>query len=131
LLQDFYIGEFLYFFIIVLTKLAVLAFYLKVFTQPYFRKVVYVVIGLCICYFVSFMFVLGFECTPVAFFWQQWRDPSAGTCININAGGWAAAAVNIILDVTILTMPVPVILKLQISRQQKLQVLSMFGVGSL
>ncbi|KAK5228288.1 hypothetical protein LTR72_002171 [Exophiala xenobiotica] len=129
-LKDFYIGEFLYFFIIVLTKLAVLAFYLKVFTQPYFRKAVYVVIGLCICYYVSFMFVLGFECTPVAFFWQQWRDPSAGTCININAGGWAAAGINIILDVTILTLPVPVILKLQISRQQRLQVLSMFGVGS-
>ncbi|KIW54575.1 hypothetical protein PV05_06926 [Exophiala xenobiotica] len=129
-LKDFYIGEYLYFFIIVLTKLAVLAFYLKVFPQPYFQKAVYLVIGLCICYFVSFMFVLGFECQPLPFFWEQWRDPSAGTCININAGGWAAAAINIILDVSILTMPVPVILKLQISRQQKLQVLSMFGVGS-
>lgn len=85
----------------------------------------------CILYFVSFMFVLGFECTPVSFFWTQWRDPLAGRCININAGGWAAAAINIVLDIAILTMPVPVIMKLQISRQQKLQVLSMFGVGSL
>ncbi|KAJ9624337.1 hypothetical protein H2204_010893 [Knufia peltigerae] len=130
-LKDFFIGEFLYIFISVVTKLAVLAFYLKVFSQPYFQKAAYLVMGLCLSYFVSYMFVLGFECTPVSFFWEQWRDPSAGTCININAGGWAAAAINIALDVAILALPVPVILRLQISRQQKLQVLSMFGVGSL
>ncbi|KAK6387168.1 hypothetical protein LTS17_000434 [Exophiala oligosperma] len=130
-LKNFFIGEFLYIFISVVTKLAVLAFYLKVFSQPYFQKAAYLVMGLCFSYFVSYMFVLGFECTPVSFFWEQWRDPSAGTCININAGGWAAAAINIALDVAILALPVPVILRLQISRQQKLQVLSMFGVGSL
>ncbi|KIW18948.1 hypothetical protein PV08_03237 [Exophiala spinifera] len=130
-LKNFFIGEFLYIFISVVTKLAVLAFYLKVFTQPYFQKTAYVVMGLCFSYFVSYMFVLGFECTPVSFFWEQWRDPSAGKCIDINAGGWAAAGINIILDVAILAMPVPVILRLDISRQQKLQVLSMFGVGSL
>ncbi|KIY01807.1 uncharacterized protein Z520_01945 [Fonsecaea multimorphosa CBS 102226] len=129
-LKNFFIGEFLYIFISVLTKLAVLSFYLAVFPQPYFRKGVYIVIGLCICYFVSYMFVLGFECTPVNFFWEQWRDPTAGTCININAGGWAAAGINIGLDLAILALPVPVILKLEISRQQKLQILSMFGVGS-
>ncbi|KIW24330.1 hypothetical protein, variant 3 [Cladophialophora immunda] len=129
-LKNFFIGEFLYIFISVLTKLAVLSFYLAVFPQPHFRKGAYVVIGLCIGYFVSYMFVLGFECTPVAFFWEQWRDPTAGTCININAGGWAAAGINIGLDLAILALPVPVILQLEISRQQKLQILSMFGVGS-
>ncbi|OAP55762.1 hypothetical protein AYL99_09914 [Fonsecaea erecta] len=130
-LKNFFIGEFLYIFISVLTKLAVVSFYLSVFPQPYFRKGAYVLIGLCICYFVSYMFVLGFECSPVAFFWEQWRDPTAGTCIDINAGGWAAAGINIGLDLAILALPVPVILKLEISRQQKLQILSMFGVGSL
>ncbi|KIV82363.1 hypothetical protein PV11_04482 [Exophiala sideris] len=129
-LKNFFIGEFLYIFIGVLTKLAVLVFELKVFAQPLFQKMGYIVMAGCICYFVAFMFILGFECTPVSFFWTQWRDPSAGKCIDINAGGWAAAAINIALDLCILIIPIPVIMKLQISRQQKLQILSMFGVGS-
>jgi hypothetical protein len=129
--QLFFIGEFLYIFVLTLTKLAVLAFYLRVFPQKGFRTLGYAVMGFVVAYFVTFMFVLAFQCTPTSFVWLQWREPGQGRCINVNAGSWALAAITILLDLAILSMPVPVVLRLQISRQQKLQVLSMFGVGSL
>ena len=117
--------------VLVLTKLAVLFFYLRVFPQREFKQLSHLVMGCCLIYLVIFVFVFAFQCTPTWFFWKQWQRIGNGKCININGVGWAAAAINIVLDITILSIPIPIILKLNISKRQKWQVLSMFGVGLL
>lgn len=43
----------------------------------------------------------------------------------------SAAAINIVLDVYVISLPIPKVLKLQASISTKIQVIFMFGVGFL
>jgi len=59
------------------------------------------------------------------------RGAGRNCSVNINALLWAVAAVNIALDIAVVILPLPQLLKLALSRQKKVQVLAMFSVGLL
>ncbi|KAH0843118.1 integral membrane protein [Fonsecaea pedrosoi] len=132
ILKFFYVNQFFYTLIGATTRAAILLFYLKVFPQPRFHKVTYAVMALCFVNAASWIIIALIECKPISYIWRMVRAPGTGMCrINFQTANTAFAATNIILDVIVLALPFPMVLKLQISRIKKLQVLSMFGVGFL
>ncbi|KAJ4172434.1 hypothetical protein NW754_002633 [Fusarium falciforme] len=70
-----------------------------------------------------------FQCTPIPFFWSGWAGEMAGKCIDINLFSWIRAAIEIAIDVAILSLPLPSVVKLQMSWKKKAQVLLMFALG--
>jgi hypothetical protein len=72
-----------------------------------------------------------FQCTPVSFFWNGWTGEFAGKCININLFSWIRAGVEICIDLAIISLPIPMLVKLQMSWKKKVQILAMFGIGFL
>lgn len=70
----------------------------------------------------------AFQCTPPEKYYKQ---ELPGHCINPLAFVKWIQVPNIILDVIILTLPVPAVLHLQMSRMRKASVLAIFLLGGL
>jgi hypothetical protein len=70
-----------------------------------------------------------FGCTPVDHFWHSWDDQHHGHCISLNAVFWAGAAIDISIDLWILFIPIPFIMRLKLSLRKKILSGIMFGFG--
>lgn len=106
-------------------------FYLRVFPKRTIRIIVYVLIALNVCYALSFSIVLIFQCNPVSGAWKSWDGQHPATCLNTNLAGWSAAAINIVLDIATLALPLHDVSQLRMGLRKKIQVMSMFAVGFL
>ncbi|KAK0637905.1 hypothetical protein DIS24_g10362 [Lasiodiplodia hormozganensis] len=129
ILEVYFVDELLYLVVISMTKLSILFFYLRIFPDKTFRKISYGVMGFCIAYLITFLIVSIFQCNPVKAAWLHWDGSYHGACNNVNAQGWAAAAFNIALDLTVLFLPLRQLSKLVMGWKKKLQLLLMFLVG--
>lgn len=69
------------------------------------------------------------QCHPLSYIW----DPSVagGYCGRIPLAGTITAAFNVLTDIIILVMPMPVLWKLQMEMRMKLQIMGIFLLGGL
>lgn len=113
---------------VTLSKLCILSLYLRIFyTKPY-RIACYVLgaimIGSCIGGIIAAMLI----CRPMARFW----DPSIpGECYDIRNFLLWVGFPNLVTDVILLVLPLPLIWNLQVSKQQKISLLITFLAGSV
>jgi hypothetical protein len=70
--QIYYFNESFYLVSIALTKISILFFYLRIFPNPRFRRLVWFVIALCIGYILGFVIPVVFQCEPIRAAWQHW-----------------------------------------------------------
>ncbi|THX15100.1 hypothetical protein D6D13_02349 [Aureobasidium pullulans] len=129
MLQYYYLGEIFYFASLTATKISILAFFLRVFPQQQFRKIIHGVIGICVAYGLSFVLATTFQCNPVPYSWKQLDSTYQGSCNNIHLQGWMSAIFNIIIDLIILILPLKKLYALQTSLKKKLMVMVMFSLG--
>ncbi|KIW23700.1 uncharacterized protein PV07_11879 [Cladophialophora immunda] len=129
ILKVYFIDELLYIVIISLTKVAIICFYLRVFPEKNFRRIAFGTMAVTLLYMIAFLVVSAFQCQPVSLAWTHWDGEHEGRCNNVNAQGWAAAAINIALDVVILVMPLRLVMKLNLHWKKKLQIMLMLSVG--
>lgn len=131
LLRLFYMAEIFYLLCTVTTKLALLIFFLRVFPNTGFRAVTRGLIWVCGAFCLGFLVPLIFQCWPVSYAWLRWDGEHHGSCINVYAGIFAHAAINMVLDLVILILPMPILIKLRTSYfwRQKVHVLIMFSFG--
>lgn len=113
------------------TKISILLFYLKVFPQRYFRVCTWVFIVINLVYALAYIFLLIFQCDPIPGVWLAWDGEYKAKCISINLLGWTAAAINIALDLVVIILPLPELLRLSMSLRKRVQIVSMFAVGFL
>lgn len=129
----FYNAEPFYLVSTILFKLSMLAFYLRVFVDSRFRTMVYIMMAVCGATAVAFSFAVIFQCTPISYAWTRWDNQEHGKCIDMHAGTWTHAICNIVLDLVVLALPLPQLIKLQLTYtwRDKVQIVIMFGVGLL
>ncbi|CAO1599702.1 hypothetical protein XANCAGTX0491_003418 [Xanthoria calcicola] len=72
-------------------------------------------------------FGIAFQCTPVAYFWD--RTIPGGHCINMMAFFRFANIANLLTDILILAMPIPIVWSLRLDRQKKFGVCGLFLLG--
>ncbi|KAL5360831.1 hypothetical protein BJX96DRAFT_175663 [Aspergillus floccosus] len=116
-------------------KASVLVFYYKTFPIRIFSIIVTLLLGIIVAYSIACIFALIFGCNPLALAW----DPSItqGYCINKFAVYYAQGALNVFTDLAIITLPIPLIWGLHISRREKAIIFALIfvslaaaGVGS-
>ncbi|PGH01028.1 hypothetical protein GX51_05464 [Blastomyces parvus] len=130
ILKIYYVQEVMYFATMNVTKVSILFFYLRIFPSHRFKISCYVVMGITIAYGTAVVLAALFQCTPVHLAWEHWDGEHTNyRCSNINLIGWLSAAINIVLDVVIIVMPVKQLLRLALSVKKKIHILLMFGVG--
>lgn len=129
ILKIYYFDEDLYLSALPVIKISMCLTYLRIFQDKRFRMIVFVVIGLNVCYAISFVLVSVFQCWPISFAWTHWDKEHVGRCNNINAQGWTSAAFNVILDIIVLSLPMPMLWKMQLNKRKKFLVMMMFSIG--
>ncbi|KAK3292671.1 uncharacterized protein B0H64DRAFT_234029 [Chaetomium fimeti] len=114
---------------IMLTKITVVCFFMRVFPARGFQLVCWGTIAHCVLFIVSTTIAAILACVPVEAAWIAWTGTAEAVCFNNNAFWWAHAAINIITDVWILALPIPQLLNLQLGRRKKVYLIMMFSVG--
>ncbi|TLD32550.1 hypothetical protein E2P81_ATG05526 [Venturia nashicola] len=110
-------------------KLSFLCLYLNINPAQGFRTSVYltmfVVIGSCVGIVISLLAA----CTPFA----KSIDVTVveGQCLNKAALYIATGIINIITDMMVLLLPIPMVLRLQMVRSRKIMLILLFSVGSI
>lgn len=127
----FYMGVICYFYSIMVTKLSILAFYLRIFTDQTFKMSTYVLMGITVACLLGFVPTIIWQCTPIRYTWTAQPGQTGGHCVNIFLATWIGSSINVILDLAVILLPIPHLLKLTLSRKKKVQVVAMFCVGLL
>ncbi|KAI8940453.1 hypothetical protein NX059_004139 [Plenodomus lindquistii] len=125
-----YALEVLYFLQVVLLKLTLLLFFLRIFPRPFIRRLLCGTIAFNILYGLVFVLVAIFQCQPISFYWTSWDQEGHGKCVNINALAWSNAIISIALDLWMLGIPLYEVFHLQLSWRKKISVAFMFCVGT-
>lgn len=110
-------------------KTSILVFYLTLTKgEKIFRLANYVTLFVVNVAGVALTLVDIFQCHPVSAAFEFPRLPTA-SCINIITLYLCSAPVNIITDLAILFLPMPILTKMRIPRKQKIILIFTFGLG--
>lgn len=81
------------------------------------------------CYLISVILEGFLLCTPVQYNWD--KSVPGGKCTNQSIAYLLAAITNLIVDTVVVSLPIPLILKLHLSLEKRLGIAAMFGLGFL
>lgn len=109
-------------------KLTFLIQYYRVLGVYKMKKVIWYTGVVIMMWAFSQLLVVIFSCTPVQKFWETELE---GQCLPNLPFWYINAAGNIATDLAILGMPLPVLAKLKLRRQQKYILLGIFCLGFL
>jgi hypothetical protein len=114
---------------VIFPKLAILAIYLRIFSKKSYRIACYVVAGILIGNWLGTAIAGFFMCIPFNFLWD--RTSPEGHCFDNNSYFRWVSLANIITDVVMLILPLPVIWKIQTTTNTKIGRTITFVSGSL
>lgn len=107
-------------------KVAILHLYTQIFRRKTFLRVTYVVLRLCVAYWVGAFWSTAFFCDPPQ---KQWDPTIQGHCGNSNALYTACATADLGLDVLTILLPMPVLWSLHLPKVKKGALMLIFGLG--
>ncbi|KAF9700165.1 hypothetical protein EKO04_001959 [Ascochyta lentis] len=131
LLKLFYVCQMLYVAVQIFSKVAILAFYSRLFPDfiRWFRWSVRGMVAFMFVHGFVFFLLVVFQCWPVRSIWD--KTVTDAKCLPVSAViGFTGAALSIVEDIIILLLPLPVVWKLQMSIRKKIGVILLISVGS-
>jgi hypothetical protein len=116
---------------LILAKLSVLVLFTRIFRLREFLICTYSTMAFLVIAGL-WMVLSGFLfCIPVHDFWNVNYKDHTGHCLPEGPVWYANAAMQILTDVVILILPMPLLSKLHLPRRQKIGIMLVFGVGVL
>ncbi|KAI1288581.1 hypothetical protein F5Y03DRAFT_379733 [Xylaria venustula] len=120
-------SEHAYVFVIALLKFSVLSLYRSIFANTrWFHILTWVMTALVGELAAQIIISTDVQCIPISLLWEP--GPS-GTCINYGLQALFAYIQNIIIDIVLLTMPIPLVRNLKLDRRRKLGLILVFAAG--
>ncbi|KAK8856685.1 Satratoxin biosynthesis SC1 cluster protein 4 [Apiospora arundinis] len=109
-------------------KLCFLAQYYRIMNTKRMRRMIYAAAAFVGVWTLSQLCLNIFQCRPISGFWEPGPDVK---CLAVLPGWYTNAAGNILADVLILLLPLPMIRGLNLPRAQKLALVGIFCLGFL
>ncbi|KAH7090831.1 hypothetical protein FB567DRAFT_590204 [Paraphoma chrysanthemicola] len=107
-------------------KMAFVALYYRIFPVPRFRKACLVLGAISAGWTISYLAACIFQCSPVH---RVYDRSIPGTCIDFRWHRWSNAVTNLLTDLTIFLLPMPVIFKLNMSTGSRISLMILFSMG--
>ncbi|EGD89207.1 hypothetical protein H112_02819 [Trichophyton rubrum D6] len=127
LLKTFVAGPILWSTATTLIKLSILSFYHKVFgSKQSMRIAVYIESIVTIALYLAGILEPFLLCRP---FNYTWNKEAHGTCGNATKAYLAIAVANLIVDLSIYLLPIPVLWNLQMNLVKRLALCGIFAIG--
>ena len=120
------VGQLLWVTSVTFIRASVLSLYIRIFRTPSFRTTCYVVQGFNLAYYVAVVLACCLICRPLAFLWDQSID---GFCGNQKSFDLFIGVFNLLMDVTTVALPMPVLWGLHVRTKKKFIVACMFSMG--
>lgn len=112
------------------TKASLLLLYYRLFSPSRrFRLAIYIVTAIVFCQWFSVSLGTIFQCRPVAAFWDH--TIQGAQCINLLNFTIASGVLNLLTDVLILCLPIPMVWGLNTTNAQKVTLTGIFLLGAL
>uniref|UniRef100_A0A093VQP1 Rhodopsin domain-containing protein n=1 Tax=Talaromyces marneffei PM1 TaxID=1077442 RepID=A0A093VQP1_TALMA len=108
------------------TKISILTLYYRVFVNKTFRQVVIVLMVYVSLYTVATTVATILQCIPIK---RAWDRTVPGTCVQPTAQWYSYAALNMTAEVIMFFLPMPMLKRLHVPRQQKVDLFLIFAVG--
>lgn len=119
----------LYSLAVAFPKLSILALYLRIFTEKRYRITTWVLAAIISATAIAVSLTAIFQCSPVSYAWD--KSIPGGTCINLALFYVCCSIPNVITDVAILLLPIPMIFKLHTNQSQKVGLSLIFLLGTM
>ena len=129
LLISLYVGCILYAIAILVIKISILLLYRSLFPTPGINLATKIIAAVSVAWAFETVLVGILSCRPVKAFWDI--TVTEKKCINTTAFFIANSAVHVVIDITILTLPIRKVWPLKMSVQKKIVVSFMFLLGGL
>lgn len=123
-----------YLFTLASVKLSILVFYLSFATQRTFRILVYIAIVIVSAYTVAMILVNALQCPNDPLYALSpgiLKNRGAGHCIDLRVIFYIQAGFNMLSDLFILVLPLPLLFRLHMHRLKRLSLLAVFTAGLL
>jgi hypothetical protein len=110
-----------------LVKVSILCFYISIFTMPRIRSAVYVVLTLTVALLAVVILQSFLLCRPFAYTWD--KSIEGGVCGSSRKAYLSVAIVNLVIDLAIVFLPMPVLWTLKMTSKKKLAITFILGLG--
>jgi hypothetical protein len=105
-----------------------LYFYTVIFVpMVWFKHAAWVVMALTTAYLIIIIPIFFFACTPVSASWKP--ELHATHCWPWNYHSISAVSFNMLLDLLVVFLPLPIVWRLKATRKKKIEVTAMFSLG--
>ena len=121
-----YATRVIYLLIVTAIKCSILFFYLRLSPSTKFHRWVKATMVACSIEGVLFISMALFQCTPVERFWN-FAIP--GHCINVLAFFRAETALNLVTNVAIILLPMPMVWRLHMALRRRILLAGIFASG--
>lgn len=112
------------------TKTSILLFYLSLSKEErLFRVLSYLTLAVVNAAGIALTFLNIFQCRPVSATFKD-QIPSGASCTDIVTLYLSSAPVNIITDLAILFLPIPILTGMRLPRKQKIILVITFSFGA-
>ncbi|PHH91350.1 hypothetical protein CDD83_812 [Cordyceps sp. RAO-2017] len=126
----FYVLEIFYVTMMALIRVALCFFYLHIFPGVRIRRVLWGTVVFNALFGFAAAIATIFQCTPIRYFWVMYKERfPRGHCINMNVLGWVHGALNIAINLWLISIALNQVRKLDLHWKKKLSVSLMFLTG--
>ncbi|EXA29207.1 hypothetical protein FOVG_19266 [Fusarium oxysporum f. sp. pisi HDV247] len=127
-MKAFYASVIVYNVAMCLVKIGILLQYRRVFAIPILQALTFYGLVIMVAWTITIAFLNALICVPVAKFWNSTMP---GHCTDPLTVWYVMAGFNLVTDITVFCMPLPVIGSLNLPRRQKIMLLAIFSIGFL
>ena len=126
--QSAIVGQVIYCLPMACVKLSILFLYRRLFPSKRLKKALIVIGIFVLSYSIAAVFVVIFQCYPIQ---SNWDPTVTGYCVSYGDFLTVNGVFNILSDFVILCVPLPILWRLQVSKNQKWVLSGMFLLGGL
>ena len=109
-------------------KLSILALYYRIFINEAFRKIVVAVATFVVLWLITIEIPLAVICRPTQAFWNPHLSKN---CLSATAMIYYITTSNLVTDLVVFILPIPVIIRLHTTTRNKLALCFLFSIGIL
>ena len=120
---------YLYFIAVTVPKISILSLYLRIFPQKPYRIACYALAGVLMGCLLGNVIATSLICVRVKALWDT--STGEGHCFHQNAYFRYSTLPNILTDIYMLILPLPVIWRMSLSKRDKIGLTITFGTGSV
>ena len=128
--QLLYVAELLFVWCTTLAKASILALYASIFATEKFRRAKDIVLTLCLAWCITMTAGFIVQCLPLREAWNPLRLKE-NKCVLLGIFVLVEELTNVMLDITILVLPISMIRNLQLPVRQRWTLSLIFLLGGL